>query len=96
MANETDFTAEEKGMFEFLKVAADDTGLKNLIRAQRKLNGALCKADWAILDALEHQVTGRDPSGKGRSLNEVLTLARTLSGRVAMEPPGCDPRDPRS
>ena len=92
MANQ--FTPEEQEMFVRFKVADDDTGLKNLISAQRKLNGALCQALWAIVDALENQVEGRDPSGKGRSVAQALTHARELTGRVAEEPPGCVPRNP--
>lgn len=94
MANQ--FNEEETQMFTQLKVDPNDTGLKNLIHAQRGLNGSLCRALWATLDALETQVTGNDPSGKGRSAAEAITDARKLTKKVAEEPPGCDPRNPAS
>lgn len=92
MANQ--FTPEEKKVFGDFKVADDDTGLKNLISAQRKLNGSLCQAIWATLDALENQVTGKDPSIKGRSAAEAIKRARELTRKVAEEPPGCQPESP--
>lgn len=93
MANQ--FNEEETQMFKQLEVDPTDTGLKNLIHVQRGLNGSLCQALWATLDALETQVTGKDPSGKGRSATAALADARTLTLKVAEEPPGCDPRNPR-
>ncbi len=94
MANQKDFTADEKKVFGDFKVADDDTGLKNLISAQRKLNGALCQAIWATLDALENQVMGKDPFIQGRSTAEAIKDARKLTHKVAEEPPGCDPLSP--
>lgn len=91
MANQ--FNEEETQMFTQLEVDPTDTGLKNLIHAQRGLNGSLCQALWATLDALETQVTG-DPSGNGRSVTEAIADARKLTLKVAEEPPGCDPRNP--
>jgi len=93
MANQ--FNEEETKMFTQLEVDSTDTGLKNLIHVQRGLNGSLCRALWATLDALETQVTGKDPSGNARSVTEAITDARKLTLKVAEEPPGCDPRDPR-
>jgi hypothetical protein len=92
----TQFNAEETQMFAQLEVEPTDTGLKNLIQAQRGVNGSLCQALWAILDALETQVTGEDPSGKGRSVAEAIVDARTLTRKVAGEPPGCRPTNPAS
>lgn len=94
MANQ--FNEEETLMFTQLKVDPADTGLKNLIHVQRGLNGSLCQALWATLDALETQVTGKDPSGKDRSATEAIAHARTLTKNVAEEPPGCKPRNPAS
>jgi hypothetical protein len=90
MANR--FNEEETKMFTRLKVDPTDTGLKNLIHVQRGLNGSLCQALWATLDALETQVTGKDPSGKRRSVTKAIADARKLTSKVAEEPPGCDPR----
>ncbi len=95
MANQKAFTPGEKKVFGDFKVADGDTGLKNLISAQRKLNGALCQAIWATLDALENQVTGKDPSIKGRSAAKAIEDARALTRKVAEEPPGCDPLSPK-
>ena len=87
MANQ--FNEEETKMFTQLGVDPNDTGLKNLIRAQRGLNGSLCQALWATLDALETQVTGKDPT-------EAIAIARKLTKNVAGEPPGCRPENPAS
>jgi hypothetical protein len=76
------FNEEETQMFTKLEVDPTDTGLKNLIRAQRGLNGSLVQALWAILDALETQVTGEDPT-------KAIADARALIEKVAGEPPGC-------
>jgi hypothetical protein len=89
------FTAEETQMFTTLGIDPT-TGLKNLICAQRKLNGSLCRALWATLDALETQATGKDPSGKGRSVAKAIADAKALTSKVAEEPPGCVPRNPIS
>jgi len=86
MANQ--FNEEETQMFTQLEVDPTDTGLKNLIRAQRRINGSLCQALWATLDALETQVTGKDPT-------KPIADARTLTLKVAGEPPGCEPENPR-
>ena len=94
MANQ--FNEEETQMFTQLEVDPSDTGLKNLIHAQRGLNGSLCQALWATLDALETQATGKDPSGKGRSATKAIADAKALTNKVAEEPPGCIPRNPAS
>ena len=83
------FNEEETKMFTQLEVDPNDTGLKNLIRAQRGLNGSLCQALWATLAALETQVTGEDPT-------KAIADARRLTLKVAGEPPGCEPRHPAS
>lgn len=87
MANQ--FNEEETQMFTQLEVDPNDTGLKNLIRAQRGLNRSLVEALWATLEALETQVTGKDPSGNGRSATEAIAHAKELTLNVAGEPPGC-------
>ena len=90
----TQFNEEEIQMFNQLEVDPNDSGLKNLIRAQRGLNGGLCQALWATLDALETQSTGEDPSGQGRSAAQAIADARVLTLKVAEEPPGCVPTSP--
>lgn len=92
MANQ--FNEEEIQMFTQLEVDPNNSGLKNLIHAQRGLNGSLCQALWATLDALETQITGEDPSGQGRSATKAIADARVLTLKVAEEPPGCDPTSP--
>ncbi|MCU1265507.1 MAG: hypothetical protein JWM21_1825 [Acidobacteria bacterium] len=81
------FTAEETQMFTHLEIDPTDIGLKNLISVQRKLNGSLCKALWATLDALEIQASGK-------SATKAIADAKALTLKVAEEPPGCDPRNP--
>jgi hypothetical protein len=90
------FSSEDIETFKDLEVESTDVGLKNLISEQRKLNGALCQAIWAVLDALENNATGKDPSGKGRSFAEALKHARGLAEKVAEIPPGCNPKSSKT
>jgi hypothetical protein len=90
MADERVFTEEEKKIFSELKVADDETGLKNLIQGQRRVNGLLCQALFATIEALENQVTGADPSGRGRSVTEAIEHAKKVTTDVAGPPPGCE------
>lgn len=88
------FTPDDDQVFADFQVADNDEGLKNLISTQRKLNGALCQALWSVLDALQLHVTGKDPAGDGRALDQAIEDARTLTLAVAHVPPGCDPKNP--
>ena len=81
------FTAEESQMFTQLEVDPTDTGLKNLIHAQRGLNGSLCQALWATLEALE-------TLSKGNDATQAIADAKALTMKVAEEPPGCQPENP--
>lgn len=90
MADEKVFTEAEKKIFSELKVADNETGLKNLIQGQRRVNGLLCQALLATIEALENKVTGADPSGRGHSVTEAIEHAKNLTNKVAGPPPGCE------
>ena len=91
------FTPEEEQIFNDFGLTDADLGVKKFISAQRRVNGGLCLALWATLDALENQVTGKDPSIAGnRSVSQALKHAKDLTLDVANRPPGCEPKNPNS
>jgi len=64
-------------------------GLAEIVRNQRQINGALCRAIWRLIDALENANLTQASNLDLSSLKDnVVEIARVF-------PPGCNPRDPR-
>ena len=71
---------------------------KEIYEGQRQINGALCRADWKVIQALRliHNIladlrphVAQDVLGQ---LERAIAEADDVSGKVAgFKPPGCEP-----